>query len=247
MSAEPESPSDAHPGRRHLTLLIAPIVAMIVAGYTADALWPDLVNGNPLLLISLSAKNRYLVLVVNQLSLWSYYVVGTLRLLLPDPFFFALGWFYGEAALKWMERRTPTTGRYMRAVEGWFGKWGAPLVVLFPNNYVCLVAGASKMRPIKFAILNIVGTVGRLVMLQIIGDIFAGPIDSILSFVATWRIPLLVISIALVAVFWIGELRRGRQEIDAFRELEDAADEIELGHSSAPNNTASSDDANGID
>ena len=66
MSAQPESPSDAHPGRRHLTLLIAPIVAMIVAGYTADALWPDLVNGNPLLLISLSAKNRYLVLVVNQ-------------------------------------------------------------------------------------------------------------------------------------------------------------------------------------
>lgn len=247
MSAQPESPSDAHPGRRHLTLLIAPIVAMIVAGYTADALWPDLVNGNPLLLISLSAKNRYLVLVVNQLSLWSYYVVGTLRLLLPDPFFFALGWFYGEAALKWMERRTPTTGRYMRAVEGWFGKWGAPLVVLFPNNYVCLVAGASKMRPIKFAILNIVGTAGRLLMLQIIGDIFAGPIDSILSFVATWRIPLLVISIALVAVFWIGELRRGRQEIDAFRELEDAADEIELGHGSAPNNTASSDDANGID
>ncbi len=230
MSAPPETPSSAHPGRRHLTLLIAPIVAMIVAGYTADALWPDLVNSNPLLLISLSAKNRYLVLVVNRLSSLSYYGVGTLRLLLPDPFFFALGWFYGEAALKWMERRTPTTGRYMRAVEGWFGKWGAPLVVLFPNNYVCLVAGASKMKPLRFAVLNIIGTIGRLLMLQVIGDIFAGPIDSILSFIAHWRIPLLVVSIALVAVFWIGELRRGKQEIDAFRELEDAADEIELGH-----------------
>lgn len=230
MSAQPQTPASARPGRRHLTLLIAPIVAMIIAGYTADALWPDLVNSNPLLLISLSAKNRYLVLVVNRLSSLSYYGVGTLRLLLPDPFFFALGWFYGEAALKWMERRTPTTGRYMRAVEGWFGKWGAPLVVLFPNNYVCLVAGASKMKPLHFAALNVVGTVGRLLMLQVIGDIFAGPIDSVLSFIAHWRIPLLVVSIALVAVFWIGELRRGKQEIDAFRELEDAADEIELGH-----------------
>jgi membrane protein DedA with SNARE-associated domain len=210
---------------------------MVVAGYTADALWPDLVNSNPLLLISLSAKNRYLVLVVNHLASVSYYVVGSLRLLLPDPFFFALGWFYGEAALKWMERRTPTTGRYMRAVEGWFGKWGAPLVVLFPNNYVCLVAGAAKMRPIKFAALNIVGTIGRLFMLQIVGDVFAGPIDSILGFIASWRIPLLVVSISLVAIFWISELRRGRKEIEAFRELEDAADEIELGHTGPASNS----------
>jgi membrane protein DedA with SNARE-associated domain len=136
-----------------------------------------------------------------------------------------------------MERRTPTTGRYMRAVEGWFGKWGAPLVVLFPNNYVCLVAGAAKMRPIKFAALNIVGTIGRLFMLQIVGDVFAGPIDSILGFIASWRIPLLVVSISLVAIFWITELRRGRKEIEAFRELEDAADEIELGHTGPASNS----------
>ncbi len=230
MSAESDSPAKAHPGRRHLTILIVPIVAMIVAGYIADALWPDLVNNNPLLLIGLSAKNRYLVLVVNQIDVWAYYVVGTVRLLLPDPFFFAIGWFYGAAALRWMEKRTPTTGRYMRAIEGWFGKWGAPLVVLFPNNYVCLVAGAARMSPILFAVLNVSGTVGRLFMLQIVGDVFAGPIDSILRFVADWRIPLLVVSIGLVAIFWIAELRKGRQEIDAFRELEDAADEIELGH-----------------
>ncbi|MEI7623730.1 MAG: hypothetical protein WCJ88_09255 [Actinomycetes bacterium] len=237
MSSELPTPPDAHPGRRHLTMLIAPIMAMIVAGYTADALWPDLVNNNPLLLISLSAKNRYLVLVVNQVDIWAYYLIGTIRLLLPDPFFFAIGWFYGAAALRWMERRTPTTGRYMRSVEGWFGKWGAPLVVLFPNNYVCLVAGAAQMSPFLFAALNIVGTIGRLFMLQIVGDVFSGPINSVLGFVADWRIPLLVISIGLVAIFWIGELRRGRQEIDAFRELEDAADAIELDHTTPMTDT----------
>jgi membrane protein DedA with SNARE-associated domain len=203
---------------------------MVVASYIADALWPDLVTNNPLLLIGLSAKNRYLVLVVNHVSTLWFFVIGTLRLLLPDPFFFALGWFYGEAALTWMERRTPTTGRYMRTIEGWFGKWGAPLVVLFPNNYMCLIAGAAKMHPVKFAALNIVGTISRLLMIQVVGDVFSGPIDSILSFIASWRIPLLIISISLVAIFWISELRRGRKEIEAFRELEDAADEIELGH-----------------
>ena len=227
LSVDPDPPADAHPGRRHLTLLVVPIVAMIIAGYTADALWPDLVNGNPLLLIALSAKNRYLVLVVNHLSAWSYYLVGTIRLLLPDPFFFALGWFYGEAALRWMEQRTPTTGRYVRAIEKWFGRWGAPLVVLFPNNYICTIAGAARMSPVKFAALNLAGTIGRLVMIAAIGDVFAGPIDSVLGFVADWRVPLLVLTISLVVLSWLVELRNGRRELDALRELEEAADEIE--------------------
>ncbi|CAB4674919.1 unannotated protein [freshwater metagenome] len=95
---------------------------------------------------------------------------------------------------------------------------------------MCLVAGAAKMNPIKFAALNIVGTIARLTMILFVGDVFSGPIDSILGFIANLRIPLLIISIALVAICWISELRRGRKEIDAFRELEDAADEIELGH-----------------
>ncbi|MEX1217129.1 MAG: hypothetical protein WEA11_01260 [Acidimicrobiales bacterium] len=230
MSAESEFPPEAHPGRRRLTMLIAPIVVLIIAGYTADALWPDLVNSNPELLISLSSKNRYLVLVVNNIEPLAFFLIATIRLLLPDPFFFAIGWFYGAAALRWMERRTPTTGRYMRSAEGWFGKWGAPLVMIFPNNYICLIAGAAKMSPFRFAALNIVGTIGRLLMITAIGDVFAGPIDSVLGFVANWRLPLLAISIGLVVLFWIGELRRGSKEIDAFRELEDAADEIELGH-----------------
>lgn len=223
----PTTPPAAHPGRAHLTLLLAPIALMVVASYTADALWPTLVESNPLLLIALSAKNRYLVLVVNSLPAWEYYVVGTLRLLLPDPFFFALGWLYGEAALHWMERRTPTVGRMMRTLERWFARWGAPLVVLFPNNYICTIAGAARMSPVKFATLNLLGTIGRLVMIAAIGDVFAGPIDSVLGFVADWRVPLLVLTISLVVVSWLVELRNGRRELDALRELEEAADEIE--------------------
>lgn len=217
----------AHPARIHLAWLLAPIAVLVVASYTADALWPSLVESDPLLLIALSAKNRYLVLVVNSLPDWEYYVVGTLRLLLPDPFFFILGWMYGEAALHWMERRTPTVGRIMRTLERWFGRWGAPLVVLFPNNYVCAIAGAARMSPLRFAALNVIGTIGRLVMIAVIGDVFAGPIDSVLDFVAAWRLQLLVVTVSLVVLSWVLELRNGRREIDALRELEDAADEIE--------------------
>jgi len=217
----------AHPGRRHLVWILSPIAVLIAMGYTADVLWPSLVEDNPLLLIALSARNRYLVLVVNQLSAWSYYVVGTIRLLFPDPFFFLLGWLYGAAALRWMEQRSPTIGKLLRSLEKWFERWGAPLVLLLPNNYICTIAGVARMSPWLFATLNVIGTVGRLLMIQVIGDIFAAPINSVLDFVARWRIPLLAASFALVALAVLSEIRKGKQEIAAFKEFEDTADAIE--------------------
>lgn len=203
---------------------------MVICGSIADALWPTLVESNPRLLIGLSARNRYLVLVVNQISVGWYYLIGTLRLLAPDPFFFLLGWFYGPAALRWMERRTPTVSTFMVRLERWFGRFSWPLVLMFPNNYVCLIAGVARMSPVVFICLDIVGTLGRLLMLQVIGDVFAGPLDAFLGFVATWRIPILLVTVGLVAFSVIGELRRGDREMDALHDLEDVADEVALGH-----------------
>jgi membrane protein DedA with SNARE-associated domain len=201
---------------------------MVICGYIADALWPTLVESNPLLLIGLSAKNRYLVLVVNNVSLVWYYVIGTLRLLAPDPLFFLIGWFYGQAALRWMERRTPTIGSFMSRLERWFPRFSWPIVLLFPNNYVCLIAGAARMSPVLFLTLDVFGTLGRLLMIQVIGDVFAGPVSSFLGFVSTWRIPILIVTIGLVALSTLGEFRRGNREMDALHDLEDVADEVAL-------------------
>jgi membrane protein DedA with SNARE-associated domain len=241
LNGEPSTPvvPEREPRRGPLVLLIAPIVVMIACGYVADALWPTLVEEHPLWLLGLSARNRYAVLVVNRVDLWAYYLWGTLRLLLPDPFFFALGWFYGPAALRWMERRTPTVGTMMRRVESWFARWGHPLVVILPNNYVCLVAGAARMSPVLFAFLNVTGTVGRLAVLQVIGDVFSGPIDWFLDLVAQYRIPLLVVSTVVVVIMASGELRRGRKDIEDLQELERSG---EPGAPPAPNHPYDPDD-----
>ena len=201
-------------------LLLAPIAVMVAAGYVADALWPTLVEEHPLWLLGLSARNRYAVLVVNRVDLWAYYLVGTVRLLLPDPFFFALGWLYGPAAIRWMESRSPTIGATMRRLETWFVRWGHPLVLILPNNYVCLIAGAARMSIPVFIALNVTGTVGRLLLLQIVGDVFSGPIDTLLGWIADYRIPLLVISILVVVVMAGSEVRRGRKDIEGLHELE---------------------------
>jgi membrane protein YqaA with SNARE-associated domain len=224
------APPPAHPGRRLLTVLITPIILLVICGSIADALWPTLVESNPLLLIGLSSKNRYLVLVVNDVASVWYYLIGTLRLLAPDPLFFLIGWFYGQAALRWMERRTPTIGSFMARLERWFPRFSWPLVLMFPNNYMCLIAGAARMSPVLFITLDIIGTLGRLLMIQVIGDVFSGPVNSFLGFVSTWRIPILIVTIGLVALSTLGEFRRGNRELDALQDLEEAADEVALGH-----------------
>src|SRR4051812_38661564 len=176
----PSDPTPARRPRHHLVLVTAPIIFLLVAANLGKALLPSLVNDHPLLLIALNPTNSNFIFVANKVDPVSYYVVGTLRLLAPDPFFFLLGRWYGEAAITWMERRTPTYGQLMRTLERWFDKAQWPLVTAVPNNPVCLIAGASAIAISVFVVLDIIGTIGRLILLRVLGQTFQQPIDWLL-------------------------------------------------------------------
>jgi membrane protein DedA with SNARE-associated domain len=214
------------PSRRTLLLIIAPIIVLVIASNVGDALAPSLVTRHPLLLIALNARNRNLVLVTNQLDPFPYYTVGTLRLLLSDPLFYVLGYLYGDAAVTWMERKAPTYGRVMRTAERFFATAAYPLVFIAPNNYICLFAGAAGMPVLAFVILNLTGTVARLYLIRVVGDIFESPIQSILDFIKDYRIPLLIITIGLVAFSVWNEHRLGKGEIGALTNLEEEIEQI---------------------
>ena len=49
-----------------------------------------------------------------------------------------------------------------------------------------------------FAALDVVGTIGRLVVLRLTGKLLANPIGWLLDLIAQYRIPLLVVSVSLV-------------------------------------------------
>jgi membrane protein DedA with SNARE-associated domain len=208
--------------KRRLTLLLVPIAALVVATNVGNALFPTLSTSQPLLLLALDARNRNLILVANQLEALSYYVVGTLRLLVADPLFYLLGFWYGESALQWVERRSDSGGRYLRMMESFFAKAAYPLVFLAPNNYFCLFAGASRMPPAAFLALNITGTVGRLVLIRAVGDAFESPIDAVLGFLQDYRLPLTAITIALVVGQLALDRRKGTDELSALSDLGDA-------------------------
>lgn len=212
------------PSRTKLTIVAIPIIGLIVLSNVGDALAPDLVNSHPLRLLAMNARNRNLILVTNNLDAPSYYIVGTLRLLLADPLFFLLGHWYGDTAIVWMEQRTKTFGSMLRQVEGWFGKAAYPIVFIAPNQYICLFAGAAGMSVTGFFIANITGTIARLYLIRRLGEAFEAPIDDVLSWIRDYRTPLLVFTIGLFAVVMINELRKQTTGLEELEELAEAAE-----------------------
>jgi membrane protein DedA with SNARE-associated domain len=214
------APTRPRPGGRTLTYLTIPIVGFIILSNVGDAMAPSLVNDHPLLLLAMNARNRNVLLVTNQLDAVSYYVVGTIRLLISDPLFFLVGYWYGDAAIVWMERRTKTLGQTLRQWEGWFSKAAYPVLFLFPNQYICLFAGAAGMELAGFLVVNVTGTLARLYLLRWLGDAFDAPIQSVLDFIGDHRTPLLVLSIGLAVVFTLTELRKGGADLEEIEEIE---------------------------
>ncbi|MCU1452986.1 MAG: hypothetical protein JWN46_1132 [Acidimicrobiales bacterium] len=198
------------PSKLARNLVIGPLILMVIGGYVGSAAAPKLLNEHPLLLLALNPLNRNLALAGKLLDAPSYYVVGFVRLVLPDPFFFVLGVWYGDASVRWMERKSPTYGGLFRQLETWFHKARYPLVFIAPNNPVCLLAGASGMSVTGFAVANATGTVARLWLFRWFGNVFNGPLDATRRFIGDYRIPLMIVSTLLVVLTIWSEHRKGR-------------------------------------
>lgn len=219
------APARPRPSRAKVRLVVGALVCLVIASYAADFLTTTLADTHPLLLIALSSRNRILVLTTNQLDALSYYGVASLRLLASDPLFFLLGIWYGDAAVRWVEKKWASQGELLRWFERAFSKASYPLVFLAPNNVICLFAGASGMAIPAFLILNVSGTFARLYAIRVLGETFESPIDSVLGFFQDYRWPLLAASAVLVLTSMLADRRTRKGELEVIRELEEELDE----------------------
>lgn len=211
----------APPSRGRLWLVLGPLVVLVIGAQVGDALAPTLVTEHPLALITLNARNRNLVLVTNLLDPIPYYTVGFLRLLASDPLFYILGYWYGDAGVKWVEKRSSSFGSLLRTWEWMFTKAAWPLVAIAPNNFICLFAGAAGMTPAVFLTLNVVGTVIRLYLIRILGQAFETPIEAVLGFIRDYRLPLTGVAVTLVLFTVWSDRRSGKGELEALAHIED--------------------------
>ena len=224
------APARRRPSRRAVTLVSIPLVALVVAANVGDALAPTLVDTHPAWLMALNSRTRNLALVTNEIDPWTYYSIGLTRLLISDPLFFLLGYWYGDAAVEWMEKRTKTWGGLLRRIERWFGKAAYPLIFIAPNNYICLFAGAAGMPLGAFFAVNVAGTVFRLWLVRQFGAAFEAPIDDLVSWIGDHRVMLLAITVGLVVLSIALEARKGETEVTSLSRLDDELEELDAHH-----------------
>jgi membrane protein DedA with SNARE-associated domain len=187
-------------GRIPIAWLLAPFGVVAATSIVADWIWPSLINDHPLLLLAMSAKNRFLLLTAPQLGALAFFVVGFARLLLTDPITYVLGRQYGEQALTWIEDKTSTAkpGRsFIRGAERLFER-SAPLVILIaPSALWCMLAGAARMRVVTFITCNVVGTVARLTLFWFAADALRAPLESMLETIEEFQTPLIGVTVGL--------------------------------------------------
>jgi membrane protein DedA with SNARE-associated domain len=183
-----------------LRWLLAVVVVSTVVGYVGDIVGPKLIVDHPLLQIAINPRNRWLLLATAKTSVVPYMVVGFLRLVSTDPIAFVLGWQYGDAAVAWAEKQMGDDNGFIRRIEGWFGKV-APLVILvMPSFYWCVLAGSARMKVRTFVALNIIGTIGRLVLFRIAGAAFRSQLNDLLDLVQRYQWWLVGLSFAVIAI-----------------------------------------------
>lgn len=201
-------------------LLVAPIIGLVIASTIGNAIFPTLLKEHPLLLIALDGRNRYLVLTSVEVDRLPFMIVGFLRRIASDPLFFALGYLYGDRAVRWVEKRFAPDTDLVPWLEQNFAKWAPPLIFLFPGSLVCVLAGASRMSPAVFALCNVAGTITALAVIYEFGDVFNGPVSTVTDFISRNFRVFTALSIAFTAYWLWDQRRRGKGEPTSIAEVE---------------------------
>ncbi|MDQ3895757.1 MAG: hypothetical protein M3326_00670 [Actinomycetota bacterium] len=213
-----ERPARPTPPRRTLVLLVTPIIVITTMGFIASAFTPALAARHPLLLIALDARNRFLVLA-REVDIGPFVVVAILRRTFSDPLFFLLGRFYGEGALRWLQKKGGA-GDLVVITEKLFKRAAYPMVFLFPGAIVCALAGQTGMSPAGFLATNLAGTLTAVLAVRAFSDAVSSPVEALLGFfdrhlVATTSVTVALVVLSLVLNRYQGKLEAGLDELEA--------------------------------
>ena len=219
-------PSTTHP-RWVLPLVGTLIVALVVCANVGNALWAKFTGrwDMPLALLALNSSNRYLLLTTPLTELAPFVAVSTTRLLLPDPLFYVLGYLYRGKALHWARRVFPGMDPLFDQFEhdtGGFRRILDVMVVVAPNNPVCLLAGVAAMPVRRFVVLNVVGTLGRVLLMRALGTAFSTTItDFVDDVVAPYQKWFTIVSVVMVVAYLAYQTVGRKGLIGGVEELEE--------------------------
>ena len=126
-----------------------------------------------------------------------------------DPFFYWFGYRYGDVTIRWMETKLGPGAAIVLWLERFFARTSYVAVAVLPNQWICLLAGATKMRVWVFAVLNVGGTLARVVAIWWLGDVFADPLLAVNEWIGEHRLQLTAVTFAIVAISVWRTMRKG--------------------------------------
>ncbi len=215
------------PRKLVVRLLIGLVIISQAAAMIGDLALAEFVDRHPAWLIALNPRNRNLALATNQLDAVTYYGIGFARLVASDPVYYLLGFWYGERAMAWVQRRSRTYGPLIEDGERLFRRASYPLIFAAPNNVICALSAVTGVRLRTFIALNLTGTVFRLYVVRRLGEECRSPIQSVVDFIAQYRLPVFIVSAILVAWTLYSEFRGGDEsELATLTDL--AKDDVEV-------------------
>lgn len=238
-SSSPDRTGDAavtprRPSKQIVTLVTVPLIVLTVLAYAGEALFSTLTPdpdagdpGQPLALILLAPSLRNFALTSTSLDPWTYFGLGVPRVLLTDPLYYLLGFWYGSSAIVWMERRTRTLGTSLRQVEEGFSRYAYPILFALPYTFTALLAGAARLALWKVLLVRAAGITTRIALVRWLGWTFEGSLSNLLGWIGENRVPLLVASVVLVILTIALEAKKGETKVGALTHLDEELEEIE--------------------
>lgn len=201
--------------------LVVFIVGLNVLGFITNASAPKLLKEHPLTLMTLNPRYRYLVVAAPRVDAIPFYVIGVLRLLFSDPAYFALGWFFGDRAIKYFNDAIGETA--VESTRRLFLKASTVMALFAAGPIICVLAGAARIRPKRFFSLDLLGTMIIVALLRLFSKSMEGVITSFLRFNDKNYKWLMIITIATTLIV---VARVGRKQVGAARSLgEDLSDD----------------------
>ena len=231
------------PPRWFLPVVGTCIVAMIAANNIGNVVWSCAVVSdpgkassmctwpgvswfadNPLGLLMLNSSNKYLLATSVLTDLLPYAAIALVRLMLPDPLFYLLGFLYRGRALHWARQVFPGMDPVFDQFESQGGMTRNVLdvaVFVAPNNPVCLLAGIAAMPWRRFLALSITGTLARIALMRAIGMVFSEQIEDVLDVVARYQRWFTLGSLVLVVLYVAYQVLGRRGLVGGVESLED--------------------------
>jgi hypothetical protein len=212
--------------RRQVALLAVPMAAFAITANVGNALAPTLIVEEPILLLVLSPRLRWLLLASANLEAIWFYLIPLLRATAILTTYYLLGRWYGDWAVRWLEERAGNAARPLLWIERNFHRARWPVAFAFPGNLVALLAGADQIGLPVYLLVALSSVALRLVLVRSVARLFEGPLLDVLDWVGRNQLWLTLASIGIVFAWVMWSNRGGLTPIEVAEGLDQAAEEL---------------------